>query len=109
MKQIRKKPSLESSTQRIDAWGVVWERSIADSGKGQAKQYPIQDITKQSEYQFPHINHPDYFAKIKSFVEHNNITDNPKYVLGVAPFSSLNELNELLLRRSNYEAMWMDY
>lgn len=92
--------------ERIDAWCVTWRRHINDSGKGEAKRYPITDITRQEEYQFPNANHSGYFEAVRRVVEQNNISDNVKYVLGVAPFSSLNEGTHNIRGLDN---MFMDY
>ena len=91
---------------RIDGWGVVWERSITDSGKGQAKLHPIQDITRQAEYVFPDCNNLANFEPLKAEIAKNNASDNPKYVLGVAAFSSLNEGTHNIRGLQN---MFMDY
>jgi uroporphyrinogen decarboxylase len=92
--------------EHIDAWGVQWQRHKSDSGKGEAKRYPITDITKQAEYAFPNLNHPDYFEAVRQVVVKNNKSENPKYVLGVAPFSSLNEGTHNIRGLDN---MFMDY
>lgn len=90
----------------IDAWGVVWRRHKTDSGKGEAKGYPIVDITKQDEYEFPDLNNSEYFEKVRCCVQENSIDANPKYVLGVAPFSSLNEGTHNIRGLDN---MFLDY
>ena len=77
---------------RIDCWGVTWQRAAGDEGNmGQAKQYAIQDITRQHEYFFPDLNNPSQYAGTQKAIIENNQTDNPKYVLGVMRFGSLNE------------------
>jgi uroporphyrinogen-III decarboxylase len=95
-----------SFQEMIDAWGITWRRHISDSGKGEAKEYPIADITRQAECQFPNANHPDLFRAIRIVVEENNSSENPKYVLGVAPFSSLNEGTHIIRGLQN---MFIDY
>jgi hypothetical protein len=92
--------------EHIDAWGVVWHRHITDSGKGEAKVYPIKDITRQEQYEFPNLNHPGYFDAVGKVVERNNASDNPQYILGVAPFASLNEGTHNIRGLQN---MFMDY
>jgi len=91
---------------RIDAWGVVWKRPLGDTSKGQAKQWPIKDITRQADYVFPDYNHPGNFNRLRAEIETNLQQDNPKYVLGVAPFSSLNEGTHNIRGLQN---MFMDY
>jgi len=77
---------------RIDHWGVVWKRSAGKEGDlGQAKEYPIKNIAQHLDFQFPDLNNPEYYQKYKDAIEKNNNSDNPKYVLGVLGFSSLNE------------------
>ena len=78
--------------QRIDAWGVTWERTANRSGDmGLAKEYPIKDICHHERYHFPDRNNPAYYVNHKKAIEENNRSSNPKYVLGVLGFSSLNE------------------
>ncbi|MEE4312607.1 MAG: uroporphyrinogen decarboxylase family protein [candidate division KSB1 bacterium] len=76
---------------RIDAWGVVWDRPAGHEDMGQAKEYPISDIEKQHLYTFPKLNDPERYAGYRNAIEANDSAGNPKYVLGVAGFSSLNE------------------
>ena len=92
--------------EKVDAWSVTWRRHIDDSGGGEAKKHPITDITQQGEYVFPNANHPGHFESVREVVEKNNASENPKYVLGVAPFSSLNEGTHILHGLNN---MFMDY
>lgn len=82
---------IDGIDRKIDAWGVVWERPHGHAEFGEAKGYPIEDITKQSEYIFPDCNNENYFKDIAEAVSKNNAEENPKYCLGVLPFSSLNE------------------
>jgi len=92
--------------QRIDEWGVVWERSHDHVEDGEAKEYPIKDITKQSEYTFPDSNSDEYLKDITEAVAKNNVDKNPKYCLGVMPFSSLNEGTHNIRGLHN---MFLDY
>jgi len=75
---------------RVDAWGVVWERVNAETF-GEAVEWPFADIRHQAERPFPDLNVWRYFEEAQRRIEANNRTDNPKYCLGVMPFSSLNE------------------
>ncbi len=78
--------------QRIDAWGVTWERRAGnETDMGQAKSYPISDLTQHHLYKFPDRNNPSYYIHTKQAIQENQNSDNPKYVLGVMGFSSLNE------------------
>ncbi len=74
----------------IDCWGVVWE-TISPGSYGEAVEYPIKNIAFQSEYEFPCLNNPAYFENSRQMIADNNSTLNPKYCLGVMPFSSINE------------------
>lgn len=80
----------ERIEERIDEWGVVWQRGEQGSF-GEAKKYPIEDITQQEFYNFPDLNAPQYFFEAKRQIEQNQQSTNPKYCLGVLPFNSLNE------------------
>jgi hypothetical protein len=75
---------------RIDEWGVVWEKSEWNS-MGEAVVWPIPDITRQDAYDLPDLNNPAYFEDVRANVEFTNGSGDPKYCLGVMPFSSLNE------------------
>ena len=75
---------------RIDAWGVVWE-SASEGSFGEAKKWPVEDITRQAEVPFPDNNNPRYYARSAELVRENEASADPKYCLGVVPFSSLNE------------------
>jgi uroporphyrinogen decarboxylase len=76
--------------QRIDAWGVIWER-VNEETFGEAVAWPVADVSGQAGYTFPDMNNPAYFEAAAAKIEANNRSDNPKYCLGVMPFSSLNE------------------
>ena len=90
--------------QRIDAWGVIWERVNAETF-GEAVHWPLE-ITRQAEYRFPDENNWAYFWDAKAQVEANNQTNNPRYCLGVPGFSSLNEGIHNIMGLSN---MFMSY
>ncbi len=75
---------------RIDEWGVVWERSDGQS-VGEAVEWPIPDVARQSEYALPDLNNAQCFAETRAAIEANDRFANPLYCLGVMPFSSLNE------------------
>ena len=75
---------------RIDAWGVVWERTSEETF-GEAVRWPFADVTRHREQRFPEMNAPRYFAAARARIEGNELLPNPRYCLGVMPFSSLNE------------------
>ena len=76
----------------IDCSGTKFYRSKGGKlGRGEVLEPAISDISKQTEYILADLLNPKYFIKAKQQIEENNILDNPKYCLGVMPFSSLNE------------------
>ncbi len=99
--------AIGSIEQRIDCWGVTWERGLGQKDNmGLAKKYAVEDITKQGEYVFPDLNNPKYYQIRKKMIADNNVSDNPKYALGVMGFSSLNEGTHNIRGLHN---MFMDY
>jgi hypothetical protein len=90
---------------RIDEWGVVWEKSERNS-MGEAVLWPIPDITWQAQYEFPDLNHPACFAEARENIEFSERLGNPKYRLGVMPFSSLNEATHAIV---GLRAMFLAY
>ena len=74
---------------RIDAWGVVWEKSERNS-MGEAVAWPIPDISRQAEYAFPELNNSTYYKDARNNIEFC-AKHGEKYCLGVMPFSSLHE------------------
>lgn len=82
---------VDGTDQRRDCWGVLWVRPHGRPEFGEAKEYPIQHITRQHTYEFPDCNNDMYLAGIAEKIQKNASSNNPKYCLGVLPFSSLNE------------------
>ncbi|MBD3384512.1 hypothetical protein GF407_06240 [candidate division KSB1 bacterium] len=81
-----------SVQRRLDAWGVTWERStMGQTNMGQAKGYPITDLAGQEDYTFPSRNDRVYYRSHQRAIDQNKDATNPKYVLGVPGFASLNE------------------
>lgn len=76
--------------ERIDAWGVTWSRTSEETF-GEATSWPFADIAATAEHPIPEMNDDRFFEAVRSRVEANNAAENPKYCLGVMPFSSLNE------------------
>jgi uroporphyrinogen decarboxylase len=76
---------------RTDAWGTTWTRPVGETNHGEKTGLAIPDITRQAEYTFPDQNNPRHFADAARAITANNASANPKYCLGVMPFSSLNE------------------
>ncbi|MGC9349423.1 MAG: uroporphyrinogen decarboxylase family protein [Anaerolineae bacterium] len=81
---------VDDHQRRVDAWGVVWER-VNEETFGEAVVWPVADVTRQASYTFPDLNNPRYFEAARHRIEANRRAENPKYCLGVMPFSSLNE------------------
>ena len=76
----------------IDCWGTKYQRAAGGGlGRGEVLQPVLPDITKQSEYQLPDLHNKEALAEIRHKIEENAASDNPKYVLCVMPYSSLNE------------------
>jgi uroporphyrinogen decarboxylase len=103
--EIQDWQAIDGRDRRTDAWGVVWER--AEKGSfGEAKVWPITDITRQAEYVFPDCNNPRYYAEARAKIEENARSENPQYCLGVMPFSSLNEGTHNIL---GLQKMFVEY
>ncbi len=90
---------------KIDCWGVTWETRLEGSF-GEAVDWPIKDITKQSEYNLPDLNNPKYYENIRLEIQKNNQSANPKYCLGTMPFNSLNEGTHNIM---GLEKMFIEY
>jgi hypothetical protein len=93
---LRRPPERQPWTQygdrerRIDEWGVVWEKSERNS-MGEAVVWPIPDVERQAEYEFPDMNNPEYYEEARLNIEFSKGNGEVKYCLGVMPFSALNE------------------
>ena len=74
-----------------DAWGTTWTRPPGETNHGEKTGLAIPDVTRQAAYIFPDQNNPKHFAGAARAITANNASSNPKYGLGVMPFSSLNE------------------
>jgi len=74
-----------------DGWGVTWVRPVGAHNHGEKWGLPITDITRQADYVMPDQNNPELFEGAKRSIADNNRSANPKYCLGVMPFSSINE------------------
>lgn len=83
-------PLPDGRQRRVDAWGVVWE-TMGSGSFGEAVAWPITDITRQEEYQFPDLNNHLYYVSARQAIAENDTAENPLYCLGVMPFSSLHE------------------
>jgi uroporphyrinogen decarboxylase len=93
--------------QRVDAWGVVWER-VNEETFGEAVKWALE-ITRQAEYTFPDENNPQYFSAIAAQIRENNQLPNPKYCLGVPGFSSLNEGTHNIVGLTNLFTAYYDH
>ncbi len=92
---------------RIDCWGVTWHRTAGDEGNvGQARECPIKDITKQEAYVFPDCNNIAYHRGTQKAIQANRLHNDPKYVLAVMAFKSLNQGVHYVRGLQN---MFMDY
>lgn len=76
----------------IDCWGTKYQRVAGGSiGRGEVLDPVLPDITKQAEFEIPEFLLPESFEDAKRKIAENAISENPKYVLAVMPYSSLNE------------------
>ncbi len=80
----------QGGQRKIDAWGVVWERTNEETF-GEAVEWPFAEVTRHRERGFPEMNDPRYYEAARLRIAENERLANPKYCLGVMPFSSLNE------------------
>jgi hypothetical protein len=76
---------------RIDAWGTTWTRPAGEANHGEKTGLAVPDVTQQAGCVFPDENRPCHFDGARDAILANNASANPKYCLGVMPFSSLNE------------------
>ena len=93
---------------RIDAYGVTWVRSAGNHNHGEKWNLPIRDITRQADYILPNQNNPAYFEDARKAIVSNNTSANPKYCLGVMPFSSINEGTHNLMGLDNMFAAYYE-
>jgi hypothetical protein len=91
---------------RIDAWGTTWTRPAGETNHGEKTRLAILDISRQAECIFPDQNRAGHFDAAREAIRANNTSANPKYCLGVMPFSSLNEGTHNLL---GLERMFVAY
>jgi len=80
---------------QVDCWGSTWE-TMGGGSYGEGVAWPITDITHQQEYVFPDLNAPRLFEETRRKAASNNASDDPKYCLGVMPFSSVFEMHRFL-------------
>lgn len=76
---------------RVDAWGTTWTRPAGAGNHGEKTGLAIPDLRRHEECAFPDCNHPRHLEQARAAIEANRVSANPKYCLGVMPFSSLNE------------------
>lgn len=93
---------------RTDCWGVVWETKGGGSF-GEAIDWPLADIENYAQYVFPDLNNPEYINGIREQIEYNNQMQDPKYCLGVMPFSSLNEGTHNVMGLENMFAAYYEH
>jgi uroporphyrinogen decarboxylase len=80
-----------------DEWGAVRYRAAGGVyGFGEVFKAPIEDITRQAEYELPERNNPaDYGAWRKAIAE-NAVAGDPKYVLGVTAYGNFERSHMLV-------------
>ena len=76
----------------MDSWGTTYRRVAGGViGRGEVLTPGLKDITKQAAYALPDMLAPEFFEDAKRRIADNAAAENPKYVLGVMPYGSLNE------------------
>jgi hypothetical protein len=91
----------------IDCWGTTFQRVVGGRiGRGEVLKPVLPDITRQAEYEMPELHLPVYLKEAKRQIAENAASENPKYVLGVMPYSSLNEGTHNLM---GIESMFLAY
>jgi len=95
---------------RVDSWGVVYERVVGSAlAHGEKAEVPIADIARQLDYIFPDLNNLGYFQRAREVVARSQASANPKYCLGVMPFSSLNEGTHNLIELDRMLVAYYEY
>lgn len=75
----------------VDCWGTKYQRVASGRiGRGEVLEPVLPDISKQADYLLPDLLKPEFFENAKAIIAQNATSGNPKYVLAVMPFSSLN-------------------
>jgi len=91
-KPIREWTNVGDNDEMTDAWGTKFQRVAGGRiGRGEVLEPVLPDITKHEEYKIPDLHNPEIIGFIKDKIAQNAATENPKYVLSVMPYSSLNE------------------
>jgi len=93
-------PLPDGRQRRVDAWGVTWE-TLDDGSMGEAVDWPLADIDRSATYAFPDMHNPVYFEAVREAIAANRTSENPKYCLGVMPYSSLHEGTHNLMGLEN--------
>jgi hypothetical protein len=83
--------------QRIDSWGIVWERPVGVAEYGEAKKFPIADFSEYKNVKIPECDNEKYYEFKINAVRENNKNENPKYVISVLQFNSLFERSHILV------------
>ncbi len=91
----------------IDCWGTKFYRMKGGViGRGEVLEPALKDITRQVDYVLPDLHRADLLKDATAQVAAVKKTANPKYCLGVMPFSSLNEGTHNVM---TLEAMFVAY
>lgn len=94
-----------SIEERIDPWGILWQRPAGAPEFGEAKKYPVFDMSEYKKIQIPDYDNDKYYEHKIQRIKENNQNQNPKYTLSVLQFASLFEQSHILvgLDRLMYE------
>lgn len=91
----------------VDCWGTKFYRMKGGViGRGEVLEPAIKDIARQADYRLPDLHRPDLWRDAAARIAATKASANPKYCLGVMPFSSLNEGTHNLM---TLEAMFVAY
>jgi len=89
---IREWTNVGDNDEMTDCWGTKYQRVAGGRiGRGEVLEPVLPDITKHEEYKIPDLHNPEQLKGIKKQIEENAASENPKYVLCVMPYGSLNE------------------
>lgn len=77
--------------QKIDPWGVLWEKPYGAAEFGEAKKFPISNVTEFKNLKIPDCNNEKFYQHKIERIQENKLSDNPKYCLSVLQFNNLFE------------------
>ena len=107
---IQEWTNVGDNDEMIDCWGTKFQRVAGGRiGRGEVLDPVLPDITKQAVFEIPDFLAPEYFEDAIRMVKENTASSNPKYVLAVMPYSSLNEGTHNLMGIQNMFLAYYDH